>query len=872
MEGNMLYHQYLKPKSEYYGKSKMGEEGDSYELNEIPDTYSVISESDSVWKQYHVKGSILPEQGWKIHVTSLLEDSQSVLDKVGRFCIDRKIEFKHLKDRHSYIKVNSKNANRASSGKFITIYPMNNEVFVELLESISLITQGFKKGPYILSDKRWKNSNVFYRYGGFRRIYNELGEHCIRDEKGNLIKDQRTPFYQVPDFVKEFDDYLNTINNSGDLEDKGGGHLGRYQIESAISYSNAGGVYLATRKKDNLKVIIKEARPNAGLDGAAQDALTRQTKEYEALKKLKDVPGVVNLIEYFQEWEHYFLVEEFIEGRDIRQWLAQDFPFFRGRDSMSNHARNVKKILLQLFALVDKIHHQGVAMGDLQPANVMVTEDLTVRMIDFETAMPVNSEDKPNMATIGFVSQEMKVAAARDWFGLKRLVRYLALPVLSSEDLEGYLQYNHLKWIKENYEDSFYDFIVDLQEKCDKRINAYQEYIPKAINLGDQTSDFNLASIMNKLIKGVENHLTKDERFINGDIRQFEMSGGGFNFLTGGSGAAFTLTKNNSGISEVNEWIQNYLLDQFTRMDDNGLLTGKTGIMALLYENGYKEIVFNEMTTLMGNINETNVSLRSGLSGIGLFVISLYLETNNEAYLRFAKKLEELIELNRVKDESLRANDWMAVEIGAIDGLSGVSLFYSALYSATSNEQYLEKAKLLLNQDLEKTKKDDITGVIQTLDDRNRLLPYLSGGSIGIAVSIWFLNHVSGQDLYREEMDAILNLSKMCSTISGGLFDGAGSFLLLPSMVEQEEKREEILSDVLNLLHIFLIKKNGYYVYPGQFSYRLADDVYSGSSGIILALMGVINNHPLYWLPLVNSDEFLTRTKAKDLPVTTEQI
>lgn len=872
MEGNMLYHRYLKPKSEYYEKIEMREKDNAYELNEIPDTYAVILDNDSVWKHYHVKGSILPEQGWKIHVTSSLEDSKGVLDKVARLCIDKKIEFKHLKDKDSFMKMNSKNANRASSGKFITIYPMNNEVFVELLEMISLAIQDFKKGPYILNDKRWKNSNVFYRYGGFKGIINEHGEHCIRDEEGNLIKDQRNPFYQVPDFMKDFDDYLDTINNSGELETKGESRLEQYKIETALSFSNAGGVYLATRKKDNLKVIIKEARPSAGLDGAAQDALARQEIEYDALKKLKDVPGVVNLIEYFQEWEHYFLVEEFIEGRDLRQWIAQDFPFFRDSDSMSNHVKDVKKILLQLFTLIDSMHNNGVAMGDLQPANIMITEDLTVRIIDFETAMPVNSEDRPTMATTGFVSQEMKVSGARDWFGFKRLVRYLALPVLSSEDLDGYLQYNHLNWIKENYGYEFYSFIVNLQEKCDKRIKDYQTYIPKEINLNDQTNDFNLTSIINKLIIGVENSLTNDERFINGDIRQFEMSGGKFNFLTGGSGAAFTLTKNNSSTAEIDKWIQSVLLNNLPLIEDSGLFTGKTGILALLYDKGYKEVVLNDLKNLKDNINKTDISLRSGLAGIGLFVISLYLETKNTEYLILSEELDELIELNRVKDEPLRVNDWMAVNIGLIDGLSGVSLFYSALYSATHNKKYLEKAEVLLKKDLELTKKDDITGILQTIDDRNRLLPYISGGSIGVAISIWFLNHVSGQDLYREEVDAILKLSKTRCTISGGLFDGAGSFLLIPSMVKQGGCREGVLSEVLNLLNLFLIEKNGYYVYPGQFSYRLADDVYTGSSGIILALMGVVKDNPLYWLPLVNSDEFLARTKAKELSVTSGKI
>ncbi|MGM0867379.1 MAG: class III lanthionine synthetase LanKC [Bacillota bacterium] len=870
MEGNMLYHQYLKPKSVHFGKNMVIDKDNNYELDDIPDTYAVISESDSVWKYYHVKGASLPEQGWKIHITSALEDSQNVLDSVARLCIDKMIEFKHLKDRRSFFEVNSKIANRASSGKFMTIYPNNNEVFVELLDLISFITRDFKKGPYILSDKRWKNSNVFYRYGGFKIILNENGEHCIRDENGNLVIDQRTPFYQVPDFVKDFDDYLNTINNSGDLETKEDSQLEQYEIETALSYSNAGGVYLATRKKDNLKVIIKEARPNAGLDGIAKDALARQKIEYNALKKLKDVPGVVNLIDYFQEWEHYFLVEEYIEGQDLRKWLSLDFPFFGGGNSLIDHAKRVEKILLQLFNLVEKMHNNGVAMGDLQPANIMVTEDLTVRIIDFETSLPVNSEENPTMVTIGFVSQEMKVSGARDWYGLKKLIKYLALPVLSSEDLDGYLQYNHLRWIKENYGDAFYNFIMDLQEKCDMRIRAYQKYLPKEIKLSHQTNNFDLNAIINKLIIGVKNNLTNDERLINGDIRQFEMNGGKVNFLTGGSGAAFTLSKKNTCTEEVDKWIQSFLLDNFPPIKDNGLFTGKTGILALLYDKGYKEVVFNELKIIRDNINETDISLRSGISGIGLFVISLYLETRNIEYLKFAEELEVMIESYRLKGEPLRINDWMAVNIGIIDGLSGVSLFYSSLYSATQNKKYLERATALIKEDLESTRKDDLTGTLQTLDNRNRLLPYLSGGSIGIAIAIWFLNHVSGQELYREEKDAILKLSKTRCTISGSLFDGAGGFLLIPALVNKSEYREEVLNDVLKLLNIFLIKKDDYYVFPGQFSYRLADDVYTGSSGILLALMGIVKDNPLYWLPLVNSDEFLAKTKA--ITVTSGQI
>ncbi|WP_198863456.1 hypothetical protein [Bacillus velezensis] len=44
------------------------------------------------------------------------------------------------------------------------------------------------------------------------------------------------------------------------------------------------------------------------------------------------------------------LVEEFIEGRDLRQWIAQEYPFFRDEDgdSICNHAKNIKNIVTTL--------------------------------------------------------------------------------------------------------------------------------------------------------------------------------------------------------------------------------------------------------------------------------------------------------------------------------------------------------------------------------------------------------------------------------------------------------------------------------------------------------------------------------------------
>ncbi|WP_144557840.1 class III lanthionine synthetase LanKC [Shouchella miscanthi] len=865
LEGNFLYHQYLKVDSEHYGKIRKGEGGDLKVEGDIKSMYSVHSDEESVWTHYQVEGVHLPTQGWKIHITSSKNDAQKVLNKIARVCMERNLVFKHLKDRQSFMKMNSKNANRASSGKFITVYPLNEEQFVELLDVFADATKDYEKGPYILNDKRWKDSNVFYRYGGFKTILNEDGEHCIYDDTGQLIPDQRNPFYQVPPFMEPYDAYLDSLNVKDDLLlNEETTKLNDYNIETSLSYSNAGGVYLATKKATDEKVIIKEARPVAGLDGIGRDALERQKIELDALTTLNQVPGVVNVLDHFQAWEHYFIVEEYIEGSDLRSWLVRNYPF-AGSVDLNVYGEEIVSIMTNLYHIIDDMHQKGIAMGDIQPANVILTSSGEVKLIDFETAVSVYSTEKPGMATTGFVSQEIKVAGARDWFGYLKLLRYISLPILTSDTLEKYLAPIQLNWIKNQYPSHVYKQFIDLFEKANNQIRYYQNDIQFKwhLEVDEQTEDLQL--IVKKLVKGLGQHVTDDERFINGDIRQYELKDAKFNILNGGSGAALTLNREGHCVEKIDKWMNTYLLDQLPDVQNVGLFSGLAGISTLLYERGHTETVQQVIRKINQTDERNDLTLRSGLSGVGLFYISIYLETNKTEYLDYAENVAEKIAFARKTQKSLKTNDWSAVPIGLIDGVSGISLFYAALYSVTSNEDYLCEAIELIKEDLAKTQKDEESGILQTLDENNRLLPYLSGGSIGIGIAIWFLNHVSDQQLFKEEFDSILNLSKIRCTISGGLFDGAGGFLLLPSLVEDRQAQLDYTKDVIELAHLFLIEKEDTYIYPGNFSYRLSDDVFSGSSGIILAFQSIMKENPLYWLPLINVENFVASTRGSRL-------
>ncbi|QDP39175.1 lanthionine synthetase C family protein [Radiobacillus deserti] len=284
---------------------------------------------------------------------------------------------------------------------------------------------------------------------------------------------------------------------------------------------------------------------------------------------------------------------------------------------------------------------------------------------------------------------------------------------------------------------------------------------------------------------------------------------------------------------------------------------------SVLYEYGYKEESINIFERILATFNNDviDVSLRSGASGIGLALTSLYLEEKNKTYLLKAEEIADAINNFIIQGKKLSNNDLTGVPIGLIDGWSGISIFYSALYAVTNNQVYFDKSIELIEKDLEKTEIDETINVMHTLDDRKRLLPYLSGGSIGIGIAIDYLNHVSGQQNYQKELNLITNLSNVKCAFNGGLFDGAGGFLLLPLVNRKNDRQfNSNVESVTKLLNLYLVKREDHLLFPGNFGYRLSDDLFSGSSGIVLAIESLLRKNNLYWLPIINPTLFYKQT------------
>ncbi|ASB92073.1 class III lanthionine synthetase LanKC [Bacillus subtilis] len=832
----------------FYTKPDIPNRESALYISNIPNNYETIKENH--WIHIMNKDYELPMQGWKIHISTTIDSAEKTLEIVSNILFAYKVSFKYVKSLWELSIKNSKYSDRSSAGKFITIFPSNEEVFLNLLKILSRQLDTLPKGPYILTDKRWYDSNVYFRYGAFIGMYfyeDNKKVYAIQSPSGDLVEDSRSPHYSIPEFItepapiREMDNKLeNELAEPTPLDD--------IEVIHAIHYSNGGGVYLALDKLDK-KVILKEGRPNIGLDSLGIDAFTRIKNEAIILEKLKGTHYPVKIYDFFKAWEHHFIIEEYIEGTSLRTWLATKYPFYTNEPNKEyQYLKSALNILDQLIDALTEIHNHGIGIGDLQPSNIIITPEENIRLIDFETASFINDSVPSGLKTFGFTGGPNLTRKQADWFALLRISRYLFLPIGPVQDISSKILEIHDRYIENYFGSEAIKIINKIQNICSRvQANPAKDllnYEYKYKHIKEMTLNDMKISLQNNIIK----NMFVDERVISGDIRQYELNNGLFNILTGGFGAVLAFNRTNIQNEKLNEWVGNQSLDDLLKME-NGLLTGKAGIATSLWESGYFDKAKHLFDSINHFKNNSDITLSSGLSGIGLAFLGLSYEKDSIKYLNksieIANRLEELLE----KDVSIVPYDMDIIPRGLINGWSGVSLFYSCLYKRTKNPKWLILSKRSIEKDLITGKFDDY-GAYQ-LEDISRVVPYLDGGSAGVGFALIELSLLLKDDLWREELEGIYKIVKSKCFYNCGLFRGTAGIIAASNAIDKYYNRG-INADNLKTLDLHLFKGKVEIYTPGDFGYRLSNDIFSGSLGLLLVIQGIINNTNYMWLPVMN--------------------
>lgn len=352
-------------------------------LNRVESTDRVVREED-FW--CHVGGSEPTErvQGWKLHVSATPMSSPAVLHASAQVLLRHRCEFKFAKDVGRVVELTSVASSRAQAGKFITAYPVDDAHFHRVAAALCDATVGLP-GPRILSDRQYRpGSIVQYRFGAFQGVpvltNDGLLESWLQDPDGSVVPDERNPWFSPPPWAMPVLASPSQASAGVDTARRAGGKpvlANHFEVVRALRHSARGGVYLATDTRTGSPVLIKEARAHIGSDLRGEDSRALLAYEAKVLAELS--PLTPALVCVFDKDDHSFLVEEFVEGRSMSQYIN---AFAQARQPVPrSHA-----MALALVRLVDAVHHRGWVLRDLNTNNVMVKPDDRLVLIDPEHA------------------------------------------------------------------------------------------------------------------------------------------------------------------------------------------------------------------------------------------------------------------------------------------------------------------------------------------------------------------------------------------------------------------------------------------------------------------------------------------------------
>ncbi|MFF0293835.1 class IV lanthionine synthetase LanL [Kitasatospora sp. NPDC004614] len=350
---------------------------------------------EGFWCTVRPPGRELPEQGWKLHVAAASPVGAEVLAAVAAVIAEDPCAFKFTADRERLHEINSRNSDRASAGKFITVYPDGDEQFRRLAEELHRATEGMP-GPAILSDRPYRpGSLVHYRYGGFagRALLGNDGAYrsMLRGPDGESVEDVRTASYRCPPWVVDpVEGAGSTTNTGARTGGRRAGVLldGRWALTAALRHSAKGGVFLGTDPATGAEVVVKQARAHIEVDRAGTDARTALRNEAELLDRLADTGLTPRMHALVEQQDSLFLVQERIPGQALGSWAAARLR----RDGAPDVPwAEAGPLALALLDLVERVHEQGLVLRDLSPGNVLVRPDGTVRLVDLELAVPAGT-------------------------------------------------------------------------------------------------------------------------------------------------------------------------------------------------------------------------------------------------------------------------------------------------------------------------------------------------------------------------------------------------------------------------------------------------------------------------------------------------
>jgi tRNA A-37 threonylcarbamoyl transferase component Bud32 len=817
------------------------------------------------WQVQMPPGDPLPAQGWKIHVSASAGSAERVLGRLFDYCVPRQLSFKFLRSPLALHLRNAKYAPRGASGKLVTIYPTTDASCERTLAELNDIVGG-EPGPYILSDLRYGEGPLYVRYGGFteRHCRNAGGElvPAIEDDTGQLVPDVRGPVFTLPDWVT-LPSFLAphlAARNAVTVKDL------PYQIDQALHFSNGGGVYAGTDSRTGDRVVLKEARPYAGLAADGSDAVARLRREHEILRQLSGLDVVPGVHGYFPAGDHHFLVEDHIDGVPLNSLYAHRYPLIGAAPDpvqVAGYTSWALGVCADLERAVQAIHDRGVVVNDLHMFNIMIRPDDSVALIDFEAAAHVEEGRRPALGNPGFVAPRDRTGFDIDRYSLAcvKLAMFLPLTTLFALD-RGKAEHvaeviaEHFPVTPQFLDGAVASIVGPPQHRAGRPPGrgtarpgpatarpgtAAASTGPASANTGPQITPDQPGweRARHLLVQAIQASATlaREDRLFPGDIEQFAAPSGGLCVATGAAGVLYALSEAGAGVlPEHAEWLVRRVAEPVpgARL---GLYDGLIGVASVLHRLGHPAAALRvAQICLAERWERLGTDLHGGLPGLALALLELGAATGETRLLEAGLRATDMVAAGRPARAAGSGGP-----AGLLRGSSGPALLFIRTFERTRDHRYLDLAAAAIGADLDRCVLDG-QGALK-VDEGWRLMPYLDGGSAGVGLVIDdFLAH-RRDDRFEQAVKGIR--AAACSTYFAqpSLFRGRAGMLLYLShgRAPGDAAGDPQVAAHVRRLAWHAISYRGGTAFPGETLFRLSMDLATGTAGVLLGLASALS-------------------------------
>lgn len=224
----------------------------------------------------------------------------------------------------------------------------------------------------------------------------------------------------------------------------------RFELVRHLGTGGMGAVYEALDRERGARVALKT------LWSSRPEALLHLKNEFRALQDVRH-PNLVHLLELVEDAGRFFVVMELVEGDSFLTicrpgvqslsltGLSETREVQRGRAVPGEAAAlpdsahgasgkldepSLRRAVVQLVEGLCALHDRGKLHRDVKPANVLITREGRVVLVDFGLAHDLSTTAWPGGGTRAFMAPEQAagqvLSAAADWFSVGVML-YLAL-------------------------------------------------------------------------------------------------------------------------------------------------------------------------------------------------------------------------------------------------------------------------------------------------------------------------------------------------------------------------------------------------------------------------------------------------------------